>query len=331
MNIVIPMAGMGKRMRPHTLTVPKPLFKIAGKSIVERLIENLAEAFNEKIDTIGFVIGDFGEETEKYLLNLANKYNAKGKIFYQKEALGTAHAVYKAAEILNGKVVVGFADTLFKIKEKIISTNDSYIWTYKVEDPGAYGVVKMDANGLITGFVEKPKEFVSNEAIIGIYYFADGDALNTELKSLIDNDVRVGKEFQLTTALENLKQEGTKFYSYSVNGWYDCGNKKETIRTNKNVIENEGNFIHDDAQLENSVLIPPVFINSGVKVTNSVVGPYVSIESNVEINESIISNSIIKDNSTIKESNIKDSIIGECAQVNGKNDVLNISDFSWVE
>src|SRR5574344_2789180 len=170
MNIVIPMAGMGKRMRPHTLTVPKPLIKVAGKPIVERLCEDIVEVCNEKVDEIGFIIGDFGKEVEEGLIEIANRLGAKGKIYYQNKPLGTAHAILCAKESLKGKVTVAFADTLFDTDMTFDTREDGIIWTHKVENPAAFGVVRKNEDGTINGFVEKPKEFVSNEAIIATNY-----------------------------------------------------------------------------------------------------------------------------------------------------------------
>ena len=175
------MAGMGKRMRPHTLSIPKPLIPIAGKPIVERLCEDIVEVCNEKVDKIGFIIGDFGKEVEDMLKEIASRLGAVGEIFYQEEPLGTAHAILCAKEILKGKVTVAFADTLFDAGFKLNTERDGIIWTHKVEDPSAFGVVKKNEDQTIQGFVEKPKEFVSNEAIIGIYYFRDGDNLRNEI------------------------------------------------------------------------------------------------------------------------------------------------------
>ena len=191
MKIVIPMAGMGTRMRPHTLTVPKPLIVLAGKTIVQRLVEGIAQICEEPIDEIAFVIGNFGAKVETELCNIARSVGAVPKIYYQKEALGTAHAIWCASESLDDKVVVAFADTLFFADFKISADADSIIWVQKVEHPEAYGVVTTDASGVISGFEEKPKQFVSDLAIIGIYYFKSGETLQKELqkyKEALEND-----------------------------------------------------------------------------------------------------------------------------------------------
>ena len=184
------MAGRGSRLRPHTLTTPKPLISFAGKSIVKRLVEDIVSICDEKVDEISFIIGDFGSEVEKDLLKIASNLGAQGKVVYQKEPLGTAHAILCAKESLKGNVVVAFADTLFKADFKLNKTNDGIIWVSKIQDPSAFGVVKVD-NNIITDFVEKPKEFVSDLAIIGIYYFNDGENLRDELQYLISPDLEI--------------------------------------------------------------------------------------------------------------------------------------------
>jgi glucose-1-phosphate thymidylyltransferase len=184
------MAGMGKRMRPHTLTVPKPLLPVAGKSIVHWLIEDISDVCGEPIEEIGFVTGEFGKETENQLLAIAESVGAKGKIFYQDEALGTAHAILCAADCLKGDVIVAFADTLFRAHFHLDKSQDGVIWVHKVDNPSSFGVVKYNSDNVITDFIEKPTEFVSDLAIIGIYYFKNGETLRDELQYLIDNNIR---------------------------------------------------------------------------------------------------------------------------------------------
>ncbi len=330
MKIIVPMAGMGKRMRPHTLTTPKPLIPVAGKSIVKSLVEDLVGVCKEKVDEIGFVIGDFGKEVEKELIAIAESLGAKGKIFYQTEALGTAHAILCAQELLVGKTIVAFADTLFKANFTLDDAADGIIWVHKVEDPRAYGVVKIDGNNHITDFVEKPDTFVSDLAIIGIYYVKDGEMLKKEMQYLIDNDIKDKGEFQLTNALEIMKQKGVKFTPGAVDEWLDCGNKNATVNANQRVLE----FKKGDASLKgsfkivNSVVIEPCFIGNGVELVNSVVGPHASIGDNTKITSSVISNSIVQKNTKISNSNIKNSMVGNFADIAGTARELSVGDYN---
>lgn len=332
MNIIIPMAGMGKRMRPHTLTTPKPLIPIAGKPIVQRLVEDIAKVCGENIEEIGFVIGDFGKKVEEDLLEIAGSVGAKGRIFYQEEALGTAHAIMCAEPILNGNVVVAFADTLFKADFKLDVNKEGIIWVQKVENPSAFGVVKLNQNNVITDFIEKPQSFVSDLAIIGIYYFKDGDNLRNELKYLIDNNITVKGEFQLTDALENMKRKGVSFEPGEVTEWLDCGNKEATVNTNNRYLDyiRSQDLVSGSASIINSTLIPPVYIGPNCKVENCVLGPYVSVGENTSLKDSIIKRSIIQTNSLIEKSILENSIIGNFVSYQGHSKDLSVGDYNSI-
>lgn len=328
------MAGMGKRLRPHTLTTPKPLIEVAGKSIVRRLCEDINQVVGEKIDEIGFIIGDFGKEVEDRLLQIAEQLGAKGKIYYQNEPLGTAHAVWCARESLKGKVTVAFADTLFDAGFAMNTEEDGIIWTHKVADPSAFGVVRKNDDGTINGFVEKPKEYVSNEAIIGIYYFKSGENLLSELQYLIDNNITKSGEYQLTDALQNMLDKGLKFKTNDVKEWLDCGNPAATINTNQRVLElksGKEQLVSRDVKSNNSVIIPPVYIGKGVSINNSVIGPYVSIAEGCEINDCRIENTMIGKQCILSKSVIAESMIGNNVSIKSKARNLSIGDYSVTE
>jgi glucose-1-phosphate thymidylyltransferase len=334
MNIIIPMAGMGKRMRPHTLTTAKPLLPIAGKPIVQRLVEDIMATANEKVEEIAFIIAPhFGKETEQMLVKVAESLGAKGKICYQEEALGTAHAILCAGDSLNGNVFIAFADTLFKADFKINTAKDAIIWTQKVEDPSAFGVVKLDAEGKITEFVEKPATFVSDLAIIGVYYFRDGAQLRQELQYLLDNGIQDKGEYQLTTAMENMKNKGVSFYCDQVEEWLDCGNKDATVFTNQRILEikkDSENLVAADVVLEHSTIIPPCYIGKGVRISHSVVGPHVSLEAGVTVEHALIQNSIIQEQSTVKNVFIANSMLGKNVNYSSKPEELSLGDFSAI-
>ncbi len=324
---------MGKRMRPHTLTTPKPLIPIAGKPMVQRIVEDITKVCDEKVDEIAFVVGRFGKEAENNLVKVAESLGAKGSIFYQDEPLGTAHAIMCAKECVTGKVVVAFADTLFKADFKMDSSQEGIIWVQKVEDPKPFGVVKIDANNIITDFVEKPQEFVSDLAIIGIYYFKDGDYLRKELQYLLDNDIKEKGEFQLTNALENMKAKGTKFSPGKVTEWLDCGNKDATVYTNSRILEfikDKETLLHPTVKNTNSKIIDPCFIGEGVQLIDSVVGPHASIGANTIIENSVVKNCIIQTNSKIKNAELSNSMVGSYAEYTGKSNDVSLSDYSTI-
>ena len=329
MKIIVPMAGRGSRLRPHTLTVPKPLLPVAGKPIVQRLVEDIAKVSDENIDEIAFIIGDFGTETEEQLKEIAKSLGAKGSVYHQDEALGTAHAILCAKDSLEGNVVVAFADTLFRADFKLDTENDGIIWVNQIDNPSAFGVVKLDEEETITDFVEKPKEFVSDLAIIGIYYFKSGEKLRNELQYLIDNDIRENGEYQITNALENMKQKGAKFKTGQVTAWMDCGNKNVTVETNQRVLAFEGkNIIEGNYTNENSVIIEPCFIGENVVLKNTIIGPHVSVGNNTTIENSVIENSIIQNETFICNGNFKNSMIGNKVNFQGKAQDLSIGDYT---
>lgn len=331
MKIIIPMAGMGKRMRPHTLTTPKPLIRFAGNSIVEHLIRQISGAVSEPIDEIAFIVGHFGKEVEDSLSQAAKNIGAKASIYYQEEALGTAHAILCAAPSLQGPVVVAFADTLFYCSAKLNAEKDSVIWTKHIDDPSAFGVVLTDTDNRITGFVEKPKTPVSNLAIIGIYFFKDGKNLKNELQFLIDHDVRKGNEYQLTDALQNMMEKGVRFYSEAVDEWLDCGNKEATVQTHARVLEHEGHYVDATAQTEDSVIIPPCHIAAGAHIVRSVVGPHVTVDSGSEIKDSVVCDTIIQKKVTVADTVLRHSMLGNEAHVRTGVHSLNLGDFSCME
>ncbi len=334
MQIIIPMAGKGKRMRPHTLTTAKPLIPVGGKPIVQRLVEDITKVCGEKVQEIAFIIApDMGSEIEQNLIKVAETQGAKGTIHYQKEALGTAHAIMCAKDSLKGKTVVAFADTLFKADFVMDTNQEGVIWVQKINDPKQFGVVKLNKDNVITDFIEKPQQFVSDLAIIGIYYFKDGENLKKELQYLLDNKIMEKGEYQLTNALENMKQKGLKFTPGQVTEWLDCGNKDATVYTNQRVLEfdkNKQELVSKNISSTNSVIIPPCYIGEGVEIINSIIGPHASIGANSKITNSVISNSIIQTETKISNTCLANSMVGIGAEVKGITKDLSISDYTQI-
>lgn len=332
MNIIVPMAGIGSRLRPHTLTIPKPLTLIAGKPIVQRLVEDIVKVVDQKVEEIAFVIGPtFPKDTEEKLLKIANDLNAIGKVSVQETALGTAHAIQCAKDSLDGPCVVAFADTLFKANFTLDAEADGAIWVKQVDEPSAYGVVKLN-EGYITDFVEKPEEFVSDLAIIGIYYFKNGALLKNEIQYLLDNDIKDKGEYQLTNALENMKVKGLKFVPGEVSDWMDCGNKEITVDTNSRILQfahkEKENLVADSVSLENSTIIEPCYIGDNVVLKNSTIGPNVSLGEGCFVENSVITDSLIQTNTTLKNATLTKAMIGNYAYFDGKFKSISIGDYS---
>ncbi len=337
MKIIVPMAGRGSRLRPHTLTVPKPLIPVAGQPIVHRLVKDIAEIVGGQIEEVAFILGDeafFGDDVVASLKKLAEDLGAKASIYRQDQPLGTGHAIMCAKESLSGPTVIAYADTLIQADFKLDPTADAVIWVKQVERPEAFGVVQLNDKQEIVELVEKPKEFVSDKAVIGIYYFKEGNDLKTELQAVLDNNIIHGGEYQINDGIKGMMAKGKIFKTGSVDQWMDCGNKKVTIETNQQVLKNEQrkgiNTISSTVKLINGQIIEPCFIGEGVTISNGIVGPYASIGANTVIENSLITNSIVQHNTTLKNVILKDSMIGSEVEYNGLAQDLSIGDYTQV-
>ncbi len=334
MRIIIPMAGRGTRLRPHTVLIPKPLLPIAGKPMVQRIVEDLSSGFDGQVEEIAFITGDFGKEVETQLICIANQLGAEGKIYYQDEPLGIAHAILCAGESLEGNCIVVFSDTLFRSDFSFNQEEEGIIWVKKVKDPSSFGVVKVDENKVVTDFVEKSPVFVSDLAIVGIYYFRDATVLKSAMQYLIDNDIKEKGEYQLTTALENMKRNGSRFKTTVIEEWLDCGNKENVLFTNRRVLEIKKGverLLAASASVENSQIIEPCFIGENVLIRKSVIGPHVSIGNNSIIENSVIQNSVVQSDSSIKNALLVNSIVGNSVRYRGRKRNISLGDYSTFE
>ncbi len=325
------MAGRGTRLRPHTLTVPKPLIPIAGKPMVQRIVEDLTAGYDGKVEEIAFITGDFGKEVERELISIAGRFGAEGKIYYQTQPLGVAHAILCAKESLNGNVFIAFSDTLFKADFQFDPNEEGIIWVKKVEDPSAFGVVKTNGQNIITDFVEKSPVFVSDLAIVGLYYVRDGEFLRDQIQALIDGNIKDKGEFQITSVLENMKRTGYNFRAAGIEEWLDCGNKQNIIDTNRRMLEIKSvrePLRHDSAIIENSVIVEPCFLGAGSKVVNSVIGPHVSVGHRSVIQNSIVKNSVIQNDTSVLNALFSDSMVGNQVDYVGRVSDISIGDYT---
>ena len=330
------MAGRGSRLRPHTLTVPKPLIPVAGKPIVHRLVEDIAGVLNQPIEEVAFIIHEsFGNQVEKELIEIAEKLGAKGTIYYQNEALGTGHAIMCAKESLSGPAVIAYADTLIRADFDLDTSADSVIWVKQVEKPEAFGVVNLNTHGEIIELVEKPKEFVSDLAVIGIYYFKDVAVLKKELQSVLDNNIIHGGEYQINDGIKQMMQKGMKFVPGKVDEWMDCGNKDVTVETNTRMLgflHNDGEHLIDSGvKQENATIIPPCYIGKDVVLINATIGPNVSLGKGCHVTNSEIKNSLIQTHAHIKNAKLDNAMIGNHASFDGNFKSISIGDYSVLE
>ena len=333
------MAGRGSRLRPHTLTVPKPLIPVAGQPIVHRLVKDIVKVLNQPVDEIAFVLGDeafFGDDVVSSLEALATTLGAKASIYRQDQPLGTGHAIMCAKPSLSGPAVIAYADTLIRADFNLDADADAVIWVKQVDQPEAFGVVKLNQHNEIIELVEKPKTFVSDLAVIGIYYFKDVGVLKDELQFVLDNNIVNGGEYQINDGIKRMMANGKVFKTGEVDEWMDCGNKPVTVETNSRMLgflKNDGveQMIASSVKNHNSTIIEPCFIGENVELTNATIGPNVSIGSNCKIEASTVKNSLIQSHSTIRNANLDQAMIGNHVVYDGNFKTISIGDYSVLE
>ncbi len=338
MKIIVPMAGRGSRLRPHSLTVPKPLIPIANKPIVHRLVTDIAAILDEPVEEIAFILGDpafFGDDVVESLTELAENLGAKASIYRQLNPLGTGHAIMCAEPSLSGKAVVAYADTLIRADFQLDPAADAVIWTKQVDRPEAYGVVKLNENEEIVELVEKPQTFVSDQAVIGIYYFKEIGDLKKELQYVIDNDIINGGEYQINDGIKRMMANGNIFKTGTVDEWMDCGNKQVAIETNQRILDfmvkDKSDELESSPEIDNSTIIQPCVIDSSVVIKNSTVGPHVSIGAGSHIENCSISNSLIQNHSTVKNAKLDEAMIGNHVKYDGNFSKISIGDYTTME
>ncbi len=329
MKIILPVAGKGTRLRPHTYTKAKSLVTVAGKTVLEHIMNNLLKIKN--IEEFIFIVDKNGNQIERFI---DKKYpDVKCRYIVQKERKGPAHAVWLAKEAVgDSDLLIVFNDTMFitdltKIDE--ISKNfDGLIYSKEVEDYRRFGVNIVKDN-VIVDMVEKPDKPVSNLAQVGLYYMKNGKALMDAIQESIDNSMLVKGEYYLPTAFKIMIKKGFKLGAPTIDEWLDCGTRETLLNTNRYLLEKfNNNFC---STCKNSIIVPPVFIDKGVEIENSVIGPYVSVGENAKIMNSIINDSIINANTLIKKVIFSGSLIGENANIEGNTNSLDIGDNSIVK
>ncbi len=310
MKIIIPVAGRGTRLRPHTYTTPKPLLLVGGKPMLGHILDKLVELnYKTPIDEIILITGDMQEQIETYV---TQHYDFSFSFVKQERLLGDGHAVHLAHEHINenDSLMIIFSDTLFEADLSVVDETDAdgIIWTKTVENPERFGVVVKDKNQYITQIVEKPDTPLSYEAIVGIYYLKDGKSYMNTLQEIIDNDLKSKNEYRNAGALARMIEQKKRLTTEEVDVWADCGTKEALLETNRWLLKTKGS---KTVSVEDSIIIEPVHIEEGVKITHSVIGPYVTIAKGTAIDHSIIENSIINESSTLLNIHLKNSLVGK--------------------
>lgn len=329
MKLIIPMAGRGTRVRPHSHVTPKPLLPVKGRNLVERIIDTFTRVLPRPIEEAVFILGpDFGEEIRSSLRRSCEERGIAAYFKVQERAEGTAHAVYCAGDRLEGEGIIVYADTLFEMDEKVnFEDSDVIAWVKEVEDPRRFGIAIREGDRVVR-FEEKPQNPASREALIGIYYVKELALLQQEIHRLIEADVRGhGREFQLTDAMDSLLKADLVFRTATVTEWLDCGTIEALMDTTRFYLERERDTLHQ-GEIENSVIHDPVYVGPGARVTNSVVGPNVSIERGARVTESIVRESVVFGEAAITTCILEDSLVGAHAEVSSVTGSLNVGDHS---
>ncbi|MGE5401727.1 MAG: sugar phosphate nucleotidyltransferase [Ignavibacteriales bacterium] len=323
MRAIIPVAGFGSRLKPHTYSIPKVLMNVGGKPIIGHIIDKI---LSENIDRATFVIGHLGEMIRDYVLTTYPEL--KAEFVEQKEMHGLGHAIYTAIPTIDEKeIFIILGDTIFDVNlTEVLRNKTSSLGVKTVEDPSRFGVAVCE-NGKIVKLVEKPKTPVSRLALVGLYYIADSGKLIESLNELIRKDIRTKGELQLTDALQLMIEAGETVTTFPVEGWYDCGKPETLLSTNQIMLEKEGT----KHEIKSVVINHPVFIAPSAVVKNSVIGPYTTISEGCTITDSIVRNSIIGTGATVSRSILDHSLIGNSTIVKGNFRRLNAGDSSEIE
>jgi glucose-1-phosphate thymidylyltransferase len=323
MKAIIPVAGAGAKLRPHTYTQPKALIPIAGKTILSFIVDQLhAAGIHEFI----FIVGYLGEKIHEYVLQTYPELTCH--FVYQNERQGTGHAIELTKTIVGtDELLVTLGDTIcdYDIKE-VISADSNLLGIKKVDDPRSFGVAELSEEGTIDHVIEKPAIPKSNMALVGIYKIKDTAILFECLEYLFQQNIKSYGEYNLTDALDCMIRRGAKFKSFKVKNWYDCGKKETLLESNTTLLKKFGGVIDKNIYSENSIIIPPVSIGNGCRLKNAIVGPHVSVGPNTTLEYSVVRDSIIGSYTNLFEVVIDNSLIGSDASVKGLSRTLNIGD-----
>jgi glucose-1-phosphate thymidylyltransferase len=331
MKVIIPVAGAGTRLRPHTYTQPKPLMPVAGKPIIRFIVDKLAEAgMTDFVFVIGYLgdkIRDFIEETYP---------NLQTEFVYQEHREGSAHAVWTAREAIEDEdeIFIAFGDTIFDVDlQQMLDCPNSCLGVKKVTDPREFGVAEFGDDGIVTRMVEKPRIPKSNMAIVGLYKIKEVPTLLRAIEHLMRQDLRTVGEYQLTDALQWMVEQGVRFRTLPVSNWFDCGRKDVLLETNAMLLDQRGyaTAALDLPVFDNTIFIHPVAVGANCEIANSIIGPHVTIGDNASIQRSIVKDSIIGNFTSLEDVVLKRSVIGSDTSIRGMDLSLNIGDNTEID
>ena len=322
MRAIIPVAGAGSRLRPHTFTLPKVLLNVGGKPIVGHILDRIIE---NGFDEATIIVGYLGDMIKDYVVK---HYSIKIDFVEQEERLGLGHAIYLTRHtVSDDPILIILGDTIFDVDLRaLMHSENSILGVKEVDDPRRFGVAELE-NGVIRRLVEKPEDPRSNLALVGIYYIKHLNVLMECLRDEIKGNIRTRGEFQLTDALQMMIERGERMTTFGIEGWFDCGKPETLLETNRHLLDMEQSAVGTT----DVVVRPPVFISPRAKVTNSVLGPYTTIAEDAIVENAIIRNSIVSEGAAVANTLLEGSIVGNKAIVRGTYKRINIGDSSELE
>ncbi len=323
MRAVIPVAGVGTRLRPHTFALPKVLLNVAGKPILGHILDALIE---QGIEKASIVTGYMRNLVEEYV---TSRYDMDVSFVVQEERKGLGHAIWTARNTLDDEpVMIILGDTIFDVDLSLAyNSGFSSLGVKEVDDPRRFGVVMTNGNGMITKLIEKPEKPVSKLAIVGIYYIKETEELKSSLSELISSKIKTRGEYQLTDALQLMIDKGVEINTFPVEGWYDCGKRETMLSTNRFLLD------HSSAErsFDDSIIIPPCFVSENAILSRSIIGPYTTVADGAKVEDSVVRNSIISNDATVSAALLEESIIGNNAKVTGRFQKFNVGNSSEID
>lgn len=324
LRAIVPVAGVGTRLRPHTFTLPKVLIHVAGKPILGHILDQLKLI---DVTEVVLVVGYMGDMVVEYV---KENYDFSVKFVNQEDLLGLGHAILLTESFCkDDPALIVLGDTIFRADfSEIFDAEYSSIGVKEVVDPKRFGIVELQGDS-IRSFVEKPENPPTNLAIVGLYYIRNSPLLFECLNRLVENGQRTAGEFQLTDALQDMLNRGEEMRPFKVEGWYDCGKPETLLDTNRKLLGFNGSY--PEEMKRNNIIHEPVYIARSAKVEDSIIGPYVSIAGGSVVQRSILCNTILNENTIVKNVNLEESIVGREADISGKVTRINLGDCSQLD